>query len=97
MNIGLPVSKKQIINVFFLKGFLEVMCGSFLGIFLGILFSVIQLKFGIISMQGNFVVSANPIVLNIIDILIVQFIVIIIGLVASYNPSKVLVGRFLTN
>ena len=94
---SLGASKKQIIDVFFLKGFLEVLCGSFLGIFLGILFSVIQLKFGIISMQGNFVVSSYPIVLNIIDILIVQFIVIIIGLVASYYPSKVLVGRFLTH
>ena len=48
-------------------------------------------------MQGNFVVSSYPVFLNIIDILIVQFIVIIIGLVASYYPSKVLVGRFLTN
>ena len=94
---SLGASKKQIIDVFFLKGFLEVLCGSFLGIFLGILFSVIQLKFGIISMQGNFVVSSYPIVLNIIDILIVQFIVIIIGLVASYYPSKVLVDRFLTH
>ena len=94
---SLGASKKQIIDVFFLKGFLEVLCGSFLGIFLGILFSVIQLKFGIISMQGNFVVSSYPIVLNIIDILIVQFIVIIIGLVASYYPSKVLIGRFLTH
>ena len=94
---SLGASRKQIIDVFFLKGFLEVLFGSFFGIFLGILFSVIQLKFGIISMQGNFVVSSYPVFLNIIDILIVQFIVIIIGLVASYYPSKVLVGRFLTN
>ena len=94
---SLGASKKQIIDVFFLKGFLEVLFGSFFGIFLGILFSVIQLKFGIISMQGNFVVSSYPVFLNTIDILIVQFIVIIIGLVTSYYPSKVLVGRFLTN
>ena len=50
---SLGASKKQIIHVFFLKGFLEVLFGSFLGIFLGILFSVIQLKFGIISI-GKF-------------------------------------------
>ena len=46
-------------------------------------------------MEGNFVVNFYPVKLDIIDVIIVEFIVIIIGLITSYYPSKVLTDRFL--
>ena len=86
---------KQIRGIFFIKGFLGVLIGSLIGIFLGVLFSLLQQYFGFISMEGNFVVNSYPIKLDLIDVIIVELIVIIIGLIASYYPSKVLTDRFI--
>tara|TARA_B100000674_G_scaffold116093_1_gene87394 strand:+ start:7905 stop:9119 length:1215 start_codon:yes stop_codon:yes gene_type:complete len=92
-KLGTPI--KQIRGVFFIKGFLGVLIGSLIGIFLGVLFSLLQQYFGFISMEGNFVVNSYPIKLDLIDVIIVELIVIIIGLIASYYPSKVLTDRFI--
>jgi len=41
------------------------------------------------------VVNSYPIKLDLLDVIIVESIVIIIGLIASYYPSKVLTDRFI--
>jgi len=92
-NLG--SSEKQIRNIFFVKGFFGVLLGSFIGIGIGVSFSLLQQHFGFISMQGNFVVSAYPIKLLFTDIMIVELIVVIIGLIASYYPAKILTSKFL--
>ena len=46
-------------------------------------------------MQGNFIVDAYPIKLLFSDIMIVELTVLIIGLIASYYPAKVLTRKFL--
>ena len=88
-------TKKQIQNIFFTKGFLGVLFGSFIGLFFGIAFSFSQQHFEFISLQGNFVVSAYPIRVDWIDVLIVECIVLFIGLIASYLPAKGLTSKFL--
>ena len=92
-NLGSP--EKQIRNIFFIKGFLGVLVGSCIGLLLGLSFSLLQQKFGFIPMEGNFVVNSYPVNVVFTDILIVEITVIIIGLIASYYPSKVLTNRFL--
>lgn len=92
-NLGTP--RKQIRDIFFIKGFLGVLIGSFIGIFLGVLFCLLQQYFEFIPMKGNFVVNSYPIKLDILDIVIVELIVIIIGLIVSFYPSKVLTDRFI--
>jgi len=92
-NLG--SSEKQIRNIFFTKGFFGVLLGSFIGIGIGVSFSLLQQHFGFISMQGNFVVSAYPIKLLFSDILTVEFSVLIIGLIASFYPAKILTSKFL--
>ena len=88
-------SEKQIRNIFFIKGFLGVLVGSCIGLLLGLSFSLLQQKFGFIPMEGNFVVNSYPVNVVFTDILIVEITVIIIGLIASYYPAKVLTNRFL--
>lgn len=88
-------SKNQIRNIFFVKGFLGVLLGSGIGLCMGVLFSVLQQQFGFIAMEGNFVVNSYPIKLDVIDVIIVELTVIIIGLIASYYPSKVLTDKFI--
>ena len=92
-NLG--SSKKQIRNIFFTKGILGVLVGSAIGLFIGVGFSLLQQHFGFIAMEGNFVVNAYPVELNIKDVLIVEITVIVIGLIASFYPAKVLTNRFL--
>ena len=48
-------------------------------------------------MEGNFVVNNYPVKLDVIDVLIIEITVIIIGLIASYYPSKVLTDKFILN
>ena len=74
---------------------LGVLIGSLIGISIGVLFSLLQQHFGFISMEGNFVVNFYPVKLDLVDVIIVELIVIIIGLITSYFPSKVLTDRFL--
>ena len=79
-------NRKQIINIFFMKGFLGVLIGSLIGLSIGVLFCLLQQHFGLIPMQGNFVVNFYPVKLDMIDVIIVELIVIIIGLITSYFP-----------
>jgi len=92
-NLG--SSEKQIRNIFFTKGFLGVLVGSCIGLFLGLSFSLLQQHLGFIAMEGNFVVNTYPVNVVFTDILIVEVTVITIGLIASYYPAKVLTSRFL--
>ena len=92
-NLG--SSEKQIRNIFFTKGFFGVLLGSFIGIGIGVSFSLLQQYFGFISMTGNFIVDAYPIKLLFLDILIVELTVVTIGLIASYYPAKILTSKFL--
>ncbi len=94
-NLG--SSKNQIRNIFFIKGFFGVLLGSCIGIVIGVLFAVLQQQFGLITMEGNFVVNNYPVKIDVIDVLIVEITVIIIGLIASYYPSKVLTDKFILN
>ena len=92
-NLG--SSEKQIRNIFFTKGILGVLVGSTIGLFIGVGFSLLQQHFGFIAMEGNFIVNAYPVELNIKDVLIVEITVIVIGLIVSFYPAKVLTNRFL--
>ena len=94
-NLG--SSKKKIRNIFFIKGFLSVIIGSVIGLCIGIGFVLLQGKFGFIAMQGGFVVDSYPVDLHIVDVMKVEITVIVIGLIASFYPAKVLTNKFLKN
>ena len=86
----------QIQNIFFLKSFFNILLGSVLGIAFGIIFSLLQEKYKFISMgDGNFLVNAYPIDIQILDIIIVQVIVFFIGIIVTYFPSRLLINRIL--
>lgn len=88
-------SKRQIQNIFFIKGFLGVVIGSLIGVAIGIIFALLQKEFGLISMDGNTIVQAYPVKINHQDIIAVEAIVLIIGLISTYLPARVLSKRFL--
>jgi len=88
-------NKRQIENIFLINGLLSVFCGTIIGIIIGVSFCIIQEKYGIISMHGNFIVDSYPVKILLSDIYKIFFTVSIIGILVSYYPAKVLTNKFL--
>ena len=85
------VTEKQIKAIFLNKSILTISTGIFIGISFGLLLSILQQKYGFISMgSGSFVVDSYPIVIKMSDFFIVSITVFIIGLVSSWYPAKYL-------
>ena len=54
----------------------------------------LQQEFGLIKMGvGSFVIDAYPVSIRLYDILIIQFIVLLIGLLASWFTSRLMLKR----
>ena len=92
------VTKKQIESIFFKKSILTILSGLLLGLFLGLGFSLLQYKFGLISMgSGSFMVESYPVSIKVLDILYVIITVIVIGILASWYPVKILSKKIFDN
>jgi lipoprotein-releasing system permease protein len=92
------VTKKQIESIFFKKSMLTILSGLLLGLFLGLGFSLLQYKFGLISMgSGSFMVESYPVSIKVLDILYVIITVIVIGILASWYPVKILSKKIFDN
>lgn len=82
---------KMIQQVFLLEGVLSATIGAGIGIFLGFILCLLQLKYGFIKLSNgdnSFVVQSYPVVLKFGDFLLTFFTVIFIAFVASYIPAK---------
>ena len=84
-------TKNDIMAIFFNKSMLTIIAGTFIGLTVGCLLAVLQQTYGFISMgSGSFVVNAYPVVIKLVDVFVVSITVLVIGLVASWYPAKVL-------
>ena len=91
-NFG--VENHSIKQVFIYKSMLGVFVGSFSGIIIGFILAYLQQEFGLIKMGvGSFVIDAYPISIKLNDIIIIQLIVILIGLLASWFTSRLMLNR----
>ena len=87
-------SQQKIQYIFFNTSMLTIFSGAVGGLFLGITLGLLQQYFGFIGMGGgNFIIDSYPVSFSILDLLLVFFTVIIIGLLASWYPSKILTDR----
>ena len=85
------VTKNEISAIFFNKSMLTVSAGTFIGLIIGLLVAFLQQNYGFVSMgSGSFVVNAYPVVIKLTDIFLVSITVLVIGLLASWYPAKVL-------
>ena len=75
-------------KIFLLEGVLWAGVGGVSGLTLGTLISLIQQKFGIIKLQGAFVVDAYPVKVHISDIALVAATIIVVGLLAAWYPAQ---------
>jgi len=81
-------------KVFIYKSMLGVFVGSFSGIIIGFILAYLQQEFGLIKMGvGSFVIDAYPVNIRLNDIIIIQLIVLLIGLLASWFTSRLMLNR----
>ena len=91
--ISFGANKQNIKHIFFYTSMMIVGAGAIIGLTIGLFLGFIQQKFGFISLGGGFVIDAYPIIFSIFDIIVVLCSVLIIGLVASWLPSHILINR----
>jgi len=85
-TIGL--SKNAVKSTFLWLGSFYVFSGFFIGLFMAVLFYILQLKYGLIGVPDGFAVDSYPILMKPKDIIAVALVIFIIALFASWIPSK---------
>jgi ABC-type lipoprotein release transport system permease subunit len=81
-------------KIFFAEGMIINLLGAISGMAIGAFVCWLQIQFGLLRLDGG-VVDYYPIELNILDFVNVSIIVIIIGLIASWYPVRILTKRYL--
>ena len=82
---------KLVKKIFINEGLLVSVVGGLLGLFVGIVAVLIQQHFGIIRLgngDGNYIIEAYPVALEIADVLLVFLTITIIGSVASFFTAN---------
>lgn len=75
-------------QIFLLEGWLMSLLGLVIGLLLGVGVVLLQQRYGLVGMPGNFVVSAYPVVLKASDILATVLGVAGIGFLMALVPSR---------
>ncbi len=74
-------------QVVLLEGVLWSLTGGLAGLFLGCGICLLQMKFGLVKINGSFLVDAYPVKIEFTDILVVVATIIVVGVLASLYPS----------
>ena len=86
-----------ITNIFVAEGAMISIFGAMTGIAAGVILSLLQEHFGLLSMggEGNFVVDSYPVAIQWSDVLATFATVIVVGLIAVGLPTRYLTKRLL--
>ena len=85
-SLGAPEGMLR--RIFLMEGWLVSLLGMVIGLVIGIVLVLLQERFGLVPMPGNFLVSAYPVVLKGTDILWTVAGVAGIGYLMAYLPSR---------
>lgn len=94
---SLGADSSVIQKIFLIEGILISLIGAVTGLLLGAFICWIQLKFGVIKLQGSgtFVIDAYPVKMQMMDFLYVFLTVFVIGFFAAWYPARQVVKRHL--
>lgn len=90
----LGASNQDIRKIFFTEGMLINLFGAFIGMLIGAIVCWLQITFGLLKLNGG-VVDFYPVSVEGLDFVYTTIIVIIIGLIASWFPVRVITRRHL--
>ncbi|HCS88252.1 MAG TPA: hypothetical protein DIW30_07655 [Bacteroidales bacterium] len=87
-NLGATLD--EIRHIFLYEGWLISLLGAVIGIVLGVLLCLLQQELGLIKLGDgtNYVISAYPVQVQVLDLLLVFGIVLLLGFLAAWYPSK---------
>jgi len=93
----LGANNSLIRNIFLFEGWLISITGAVIGLVLGLIICLLQIKFGFVQFpsSGTFIVDAYPVHLNFMDFISVLLTVAIIGFLAAWYPVRYISKRFL--
>jgi lipoprotein-releasing system permease protein len=93
-NLG--ADARTLRRIFLLEGWLISASGAILGALLGLLICWLQMRFGLIRLQGSgsFIIDAYPVLVKASDVAIILISVIVIGLLAAWYPIRYLTLRY---
>ena len=86
--MSLGATKELVLKIFHLHGFLISLLGCTAGIAVGLILAIIQQTTGIISIPGNYLISAYPVDIQISDIAITFIGVCGVGYIISWLPLR---------
>ena len=84
-SLGAPESMTR--RIFLLEGWLISLLGLVIGLVIGIAFVLLQQKFGLIRMPGNYIINAYPVILKASDIVWTVIGVAGVGYLLALPPS----------
>ena len=84
-SLGAPETMTR--RIFLLEGWLISLLGLVLGLALGIAFVLLQQKYGLIRMPGNYIISAYPVILKASDIIWTAVGVALVGYLIALLPT----------
>lgn len=90
-NMGAEM--KSIQRIFMYEGVLITVLGTAIGMALGTVVCLIQIKFKLVPMTGSFVVDAYPVSMQFSDYIYVLACVLLIGFLASWYPVRVFTAK----
>jgi len=81
---------KLIRNIFFIEGILLSISGAIVGIVLGAIVCLLQLKYGFVKINGGttFILDSYPVSMRFIDFVKVFGAALIIGIISSWIPAR---------
>jgi ABC-type lipoprotein release transport system permease subunit len=87
-NLG--ASDLTIKRIFLFEGWMISIVGAIVGVILGLLLCFLQCQFGLLSLGGGegFVIQDYPVKVQVLDVMIIFFTVIIMGFLAAIYPTN---------
>ena len=94
---SLGADRKLIQQVFLFEGTMISLFGAILGLIIGLIICWLQIKYGLVKLQGSgsFIINAYPVSIHWTDILLIFITVLIIGYLAAWYPVRYIIKRYL--
>ncbi|NDW13084.1 ABC transporter permease [Bacteroides sp. 214] len=93
---SLGADNSLIQRIFLFEGWMISFFGAFIGILIGLLLCFIQQTYGVISLGssvGSFLIDAYPVSVQLTDVLLIFFTVVVVGFVSVWYPVRYLSNR----
>lgn len=95
---SLGATKSLIRRIFFTEGMMISLAGGLLGLCLGGLLALLQQEFGLLKLgggEGNYIVDAYPVKVQLLDFIYVLLTVILIGAATTWYPVRQISRKYL--